>query len=335
MLFTINKNLIALIFSLGLIFFSTPAVLAQDEMEKMPAPDYVTIRIFEARVPLGKGDMTDQIFKLRTASQTSDEGWINNLRKAYPNVDFYLLKTNHFKLFKSPKKGVIEIGNPNESHTEVQAMTAHSIGDGTTPGTSLIIEVNDYGGPKSQVAMPSAVATHGIEAEQGMTYFFTNQAMKVDLPIYVKYLHDGYTSPIIENSDHFFIVVASVEKEKQVEFMADKKADVALMATATKKPELQISPELKGIWGNIVIRAEVGADGKVKKANLWSSTAPELNQAALATARQYEFAPQKAELTNIPIVLSISAPVAKAVKTSISPKKAVPAGGVKKVVKKK
>ncbi len=335
MLFTINKNLIALIFSLGLIFFSTSAVLAQDEMEKMPTPDYVTIRIFEARVPLGKGDMTDQVFKLRTASQTSDEGWINNLRKAYPNVDFYLLKTNYFKLFKSPKKGVVEIGNPNEAHSEVQVMTAHSIGDGTTPGTSLIVEVNDYGGPKAQVAMPAAIATHGIEAEQGMTYFFTNQSMRVDLPVYIKYLHDGYTSPAIDNSDHFFVVVASVEKEKHVGFMLDKKADAALIATAIKKPELQISPELKGIWGNIIIRAEVDATGKVKKANLWSSTAPELNQAALAAARQYEFAPQKEELTNIPITFSIPAPIAKPAKASIPPKKTAPVNGVKKAVKKK
>ena len=191
-------------------------------------------------------------------------------------------------------------------------MTAYSIGDGTTPSTSVIIEVNDYGGAKAQVAMPAAIATQGIESEQGMTYFFTNGGMRADLPVYTKFLHDGYTSPMIEKSDHFYIVSVSVEKEKQVGFMTDKKEDAALIASAIKKPVIQISPELKGIWGKVTVRAEVTADGKVKSANIWSSTAPELNQAALTAARQYEFASQKEALVSIPIIFSIPAPAMKA-----------------------
>ena len=334
MLSTTNKNLIAFIFTILLAAFSAQHALAQDETEKMPAPDFVTVRVFEARVPLGKGDLTDQLFKLRTASQTSDEGWLNNLRKAYPGVEMFLLKTSYFRLFKSPKKGVIEIGNPNSAHTEVQVMTAYSVGDGTTPGTTLIIEVNDYGDAKAKVAIAAAVATQGIEAETGMTYFFTNDRMKIELPDYTKYMHDGFTSPVIEKSDHFFIVAASVEKEKQTGFMTDNKEDTALMASAIKKPAIQIPPDLKGIWGKVVIRAEVNSDGKLKSANLWSSTAPELNQAALAAARQYEFAPQKAALTNIPIIFSIAAPAAKAGKAAVSTKKIIPVVGTKKPVKK-
>ncbi len=330
---TTNKNLIAILFTLNLLIFSSP-LMAQDNGEKMPDPDYLTVRIFEARVPLGKGDMTDQLFKLRTASQTSDEGWINNLRKAYPGVEIFLLKTSYFRLFKSPKKGIIEIGNPNEAHAEVQAMTAYSIGDGTTPGTSVIIEVNDYGGAKAQVPMASAIATQGIEAEQGMTYFFTNGGMKADLPVYTKYFHDGYTSPVIEKSDHFYIVAVSVEKEKHVGFMTDNKEDAVLIASAIKKPAIQIAPELKGIWGKVIVRTEVTADGKVKSANIWSSTAPELNQAALAAARQYEFAPQKDALVNIPIIFSIPALAARAGKTAPVTKKTVLSAGAKKVVKK-
>lgn len=334
MLTTINKNLIAFIFTIFLAAFSVQHALAQDETEKMPAPDFVTVRVFEARVPLGKGDLTDQLFKLRTASQTSDEGWLNNLRKAYPGVEMFLLKTSYFRLFKSPKKGVIEIGNPNSAHTEVQVMTAYSVGDGTTPGTTLIIEVNDYGDAKAKVAIAAAVASQGIEAETGMTYFFTNDRMKIELPDYTKYMHDGFTSPVIEKSDHFFIVAASVEKEKQPGFMTDNKEDAALMALAIKKPAIQIPTDLKGIWGKIVIRAEVSADGKLKSANLWSSTAPELNQAALAAARQYEFVPQKETLTNIPIIFSIAAPVAKAGKATVGTKKIIPAVGARKPMKK-
>jgi TonB family protein len=331
---TTNKNLIAFIVTIFLTIFSAQHALAQDETEKMPAPDFVTIRVFEARVPLGKGDLTDQLFKLRTASQTSDEGWLNNLRKAYPGVEMFLLKTSYFRLFKSPKKGVIEIGNPDSAHTEVQAMTAYSIGDGTTPGTTLILEVNDYGDAKAKVAIAAAVASQGIEAETGMTYFFTNDRMKIELPDYTKYMHDGFTSPVIEKSDHFFIVAASVEKEKQPGFMTDSKVDAALMASAIKKPAIQIPADLKGIWGKVVIRAEVSTDGKLKSANIWSSTAPELNQAALAAARQYEFAPQKEALTNIPIIFSIAAPVAKAGKTAVGAKKVIPAVGAKKPMKK-
>ena len=331
---TTNKNLIAFLFAFILSTFTIQQILAQDESEKMPAPDFVTIRVFEARVPLGKGDMTDQLFKLRTASQTSDEGWLNNLRKAYPGVEMFLLKTSYFRLFKSPKKGVIEIGNPNSAHTEVQVMTAYSVGDGTTPGTTLIVEVNDYGDAKARVAIAAAVATQGIEAETGMTYFFTNDRMKIELPDYTKYMHDGFTSPTIEKSDHFFIVAASVEKEKQPGFMTDNKEDAVLMASAIKKPAIQIPADLKGIWGKIVIRAEVGADGKLKSANLWSSTVPELNQAALAAARQYEFAAQKEGLTNIPIIFSIAAPVAKSGKAAVSTKKNIPAVGAKKPMKK-
>ncbi len=319
--------------SIFILIFSVN-VLAQDDSEKLPDPDYVTVRVFEARVPTGKFDMTDQLFKLRTASQTSDEGWINNLRKAYPNVEFYLLKTGHFRLFKSPKKGIIEIGNPNEAHSEIQVMTAHSIGDGTTPGTSLIVEVNDYGGAKAQTPMPAAAATHGIEAEQGMTYFFTNQAMKVELPVYTKYLHDDYTSPTLEKTDHFYVASISYEKSKHLGFMSNPKEDAALIASATRKADIQIAPELKGIWGKVIVRAEVTAEGKLKSANIWSSTAPELNSAALAAARQYEFSPQKEALVNIPIIFAIDPPAAKGTKTVAPKKKVVPAVTPKKAVKK-
>jgi TonB family protein len=139
---------------------------------------------------------------------------------------------------------------------------------------------------------------------------------------------------VIEKSDHFFIVAASVEKEKQPGFMTDKKEDAALMTSAIKKPVLQIPADLKGVWGKVVIRAEVSTDGKLKSANIWSSTAPELNQAALAAARQYEFAPQKEALTNIPIIFSIVASVAKTGKVVAPAKKTIPASGVKKPVKK-
>lgn len=275
----------------------TGSTLAQEEERK---PTFVTARFFVALVPHSASTkLTDQVFRLRTPV-ADDEKWLGNLKKAYPEgVYFALLRTQQLRLFMIPKPGVLMVGDPNYPHIEAQFLLAEGLRSDDTINTTAITEVNFYSGPKASHPIPLSMANNGFEVEPGMTYFYTMDGLKLKNDVYSVYFRDRSYSPVLEQFDHYLILSLTVETEKHPAWAFDAAKSVALQDKATKKVDPQWPDDVTKyqFFGQVQVRIEIGADGKVAKANVWHSTMPEGNLQALAAAKQWEF--PKAELAGI------------------------------------
>lgn len=266
----------------------------------MEQPVYLTVRLFEVRVPRGHEPLTNQVFRLRTAAQTDDEKWLSNIRKAYPDAtDAALLRTAQFRLFRRPRPGVVVFGEPNLPHIEAHFLVAQGLRDDDTINTTALSEVNFYSGAKSSYPVPLSMASHGFEVEPGMTYFYTADGIKLKPEVYTNYFRAGNASALDGSFEPYLVLVISCEETKHVPLTFDETKSVALQAKASKKTAPQW-PEVVGkrsLFGKVQVRVELNAEGKVAQANVWSSTLPEGNLAVLEAARQWEF--PSAELTGI------------------------------------
>lgn len=285
-----------LLFFLALALFITTAY-AQDEELK---PTYVTARLFVARVPRNQVTLTDQLFRLRSATQADDEKWLSNLKKAYPNaIDFALLRTQQLRLFMTPKPGILMVGDPGQPHIEFQFLLAQGLRQDDSINTTAITEVNFYSGPKSAHPVPMAMANNGFEVDSGMTYLFTTDGLRIRHDLYTVYFRERSYAPILEQYDHYLIVSLSVEPDKHPAWTIDPAKAAEFQNKASKKVDAQWSDDVtkNRYFGKVQVRVEVGADGKVANANVWQSSMPEGNLQALAAARQWEF--PASELTGI------------------------------------
>ena len=283
---TPQRFTLLLIFSC-LTFGFTSQALAQG-LDDPPTVVYLTTRLFLAT---GKGEISDQLFRLRTAAQTDDEKFTGNLKKAYPGYEISLLQTHYLRSFRTPKPAIITLGDPLQKHLELHFLTAYSVGDGTTPGTSLIIDVNQYAGNKASNPIPTSFGNQGFEAEAGMTYFFLKNEMKMNQDTYTNYLRGSNFALSFSASDRYLILAVAVEPDKPVGLTFDASKSADLQASATKKVEPAWVEDIqqKKITGKIQVRIEIEANGKVTKTNILGSTLPEGNMQALAAARQWEF----------------------------------------------
>lgn len=264
---------------------SIPAA-AQTEEEQF-TPTYVTARIFQARAPKSrKADISDQLFQLK--NQESDEKWISQIQKAYPNFEISILQTHQLRVFKSPKPGVIYLGKRGAPHVEVQIFGAFGEGEEGKVGTTIITSV-EYHNPNTRT--PMAMAYQGTPVTVGKTYFFTHRSLNLKKADYVEYLRPGSNPATFENDDIYLIVALSVEADKHAPATFDAKSSAELQESATKKIEPQWPEELKksGLSGKVQVRVELNDQGKVTQASIFSSTLPEANVQALAAARQWEF----------------------------------------------
>lgn len=290
-----------LLFFLLLTFsFTTTAALAQDEERK---PTYVTARLFVALVPRGQTNLTDQLFQLRTSAQADDEKWLSNLQKAYPEGKYFaLLRTQQLRLFMVPKPGILMVGDPNQPHIEVQFLLAEGLRPDDTINTTAITEVNFYSGPKSSHPVPLSMASNGFEVNDGNTYFYTTDGLKLRNDVYTVYFRDRSYAPVLEQFDHYLILAISVNSEKPPALTFDGAKSAELQKKATKKVEPQWPDDVTKFqfFGKIQVRVDIGADGKVTNANVWESTMPEGNLQALAAARQWEFPPSELAGINPP-----------------------------------
>jgi TonB family protein len=275
-------------FLLALLLGALPT-WAQDEDIK---PVYLTARLFEVRVSKNQTNLTNQLFRLSTAAQTEDEKWLSNLKQAYPSAtEVALLRTQQFRLFMRPRPGIIVLGDANFKHVEVHFLVAQGLGDDDKINTTAITEVNLYNGAKAKHPVPLALGGNGFAVEPGMTYFYTNDGLRLKPDHYTLFLREQQYSPSYETFDPYLIVALSVERDKHPTLTFDVEKSAALQSKATKKSEPQWPAVVKtgNLFGKVLVRVEINAEGQVTKANLWQSSLPEGNQAALAAAQQWEF----------------------------------------------
>ncbi len=273
-----------------LVLLALPA-WAQDD-DQMEQPVYLTARLFEVRVPRSREPLTNQVFRLRNAAQTDDEKWLSNIKKAYPDAtDAALLRTAQFRLFRRPRPGVIVIGDARLPHIEVHFSVAQGLRDDDTINTVALSEVNFYAGAKSNNPIPLSMASHGFEVEPGLTYFYTADGIKLKPETYTAYFRDGNAAAADGSFDPYLVVVLSCEAAKHVPLSFDETTSAALQIKASKKAEPRWPDVVKqrGLFGKVQVRVELNAEGKVAAANVWSSSLPEGNLAALEAARQWEF----------------------------------------------
>lgn len=275
-------------FLLALLLGALPT-WAQDEDMK---PVYLTARLFEVRVPKNQTNLTNQLFRLSTAAQTEDEKWLSNLKQAYPSAtEVALLRTQPFRLFMRPRPGIIVLGNANFKHIEVHFLVAQGLSEDDKINTTAITEVNLYNGAKAAHPVPLALGGNGFVVEPGMTYFYTNDGLRLKPEHYTLFLREQQYSPSYETFDPYLIVALSVEPDKHPTLTFDAEKSAALQSKATRKSDPQWPAVVKSgnLFGKVLVRVELNAEGQVTKANLWQSSLPEGNQAALAAAQQWEF----------------------------------------------
>lgn len=308
---------------------------AQDDGE-LPKPDFLTVRLFEARAPQSAAP-SEQLFRMKTASQTDDEKWCANVQKAYPEAEIHLLQTQHFRAFKSPKPSIVMIGESDQPHQELHLFTALGFGEGDKIVTMTVAEVNYYSGPKKQSSIPNAVANQSFESTPGMTYFFTRQEMKLTGQTYSRLLRERNYDRSFEAKSHYLIVSISYDDVPQTGTAFEIDKATALQANATKKTEPQWPTVIKqnSLGGKIQVKALLTEEGKVASATIWKSSLPEGNQAVLQAVQQWEF--PVSELTGMKppaiALLSFSVPVPQTALLSIyGPPKPEPKNTVKDVL---
>jgi TonB family protein len=265
----------------------------QDLSELRFRPIYVTARVFQMKARRGSyQEVSDQVFKMKTASLTEYEMWLNAFKKTYPGFDIALLRTESKRVFRTPKPAVISLGKqPDGRDIEVLLYGAQSVGDGVKPGTSLVAEIGLHFG--SRASKPVTYAIQPLEVESGMTYFFSATNLKLGSTDYVKFVRSNAPAEPFDGDDIFLIFAFSVDLDKttQPARYFDEKQSVELQRQATKKVQPEVSAALReaGLGGFIRVRIVISAEGKAPSANIHSSTFPEMNSAAISAARQWEF----------------------------------------------
>ena len=289
----------------------------QGQDDPQHEPVYVSLRVFQARVKKDEyKDLSNQVFKLPTAALTSDEKWMRAINKAYPEFKIELLRAQEARIFKSPKPAMILLGRPYRTF-QFRLSAASSVGDGKTPGLTLLSEVElHYGNDKTYP--PLSLAIHPIEAEEGATYFFTDNALGLDAPSYSELIRPGSTQKAFENEYFFFVFAfsASVKKPVETARVLDDKQSANLQSSATKSPQPTVPEAVlkNGLSGNVKVNVEITPDGRVARAEILDSALPEVNDEVLAVARQWEF-PLSAFAENkkpIKCVLTFKLPVTSA-----------------------
>jgi TonB family protein len=297
--FSFSRALLALLFCI----FTASLALAQSDPAPGISPDdisvkpiYVSTRIFQVRAKQGSyEELSNQVFRLKTASLDEHEKWIRAFGKTYPGFEAALLRTEEKRVFRSARPTNLSLVKQADGRTiEVQIFGAQSPGDGSKPGTTLIPEVALHFG-NDRVMKPVTYAIQPIEIDSGMTYYFATNLMKLNAADYVKFVRPNTPAEAFEGIDTFLVFAFSVELEKpaQPARYFDERQSLELQEKAAKKPRPEVSAALRdaGLGGLVRVRVEISADGKVSAAGIHASTFPEMNADVLAAARGWEFSP--------------------------------------------
>lgn len=255
------------------------------------APIYVTTRIFQLSAKKGSyQEVSDQVFRLKSAGLADEEKWLSAFSKTYPGLTPALLQTSNLRVFRTSKPGIITFGEQGGRSLRIQIFAAQSPGDGTIPGTTLVPEVGMHGVNSST---PLTLAMQPLEIETGMTYYFAAPRLQLNEKDYADFIRKGTVATAFAGHDHFLVLSFSVDLNRPVQTsrVFNEQQSAALLAEAKKKvqPELAATIKQAGLSGRVQVRIEIAPDGKVSRALTHSSTLPEMNSAAIAAARQWEF----------------------------------------------
>lgn len=259
------------------------------------APIYVTTRIFQITAPRGSyQDVSDQVFRMKTSSLADEDKWMSVLKKTYPEFSAALLQTNTSRLFRTAKSALVTFGQWDSRLLQIQMNAAHSYGDGVTPGTQLVPDIglhfgNDRDNP------PITIAITPLDVESGLTYFFATPKSKMNSKDYTGFIRHGAPETAFANTDVILVFAFSTELDRPAAGprQLNEQQSAALLKEAPKKVQPELTEELKkaGLGGKIQVRVEINAEGRVTRAITHNSTFPEMNKAAVAAARQWEFSP--------------------------------------------
>ena len=257
-------------------------------------PIYVTARVFQIKAKQGSyDDLTGQIFKMKTARLTEYENWLNAFKKTYPGFEAALLRTDSKRVFRTAKPSVISLGKrPDGRDIEITINAAQSIGDGTTPGTTLIPEINLHFG-NDRVKKPVTYAIQNMEVESGATYYFTSPNLKFNSSEYVSFVRPNAKPERFDGTDIYLVFAFSVDLDKTAKppRPLDERQSVELQQQAAKKVQPEVPSALRenGMGGYVRANVEISPAGKVTSANIHFSTFPEMNDEVIAAARKWEF----------------------------------------------
>ena len=207
-------------------------------------PFDVTTRIYEMKAKQGSyKDVTDQLFKLRTSSFTDEERIISNFAKVFPGFDFALLNSARLKVNRTSKGTTLNLGKNQNRSMDIVHYGANSPGVGNKPGTSLIVEVN------LTVGRPEAISygMQTVEAEDGLTYFFSPTKLKFAPADYSTFLRPGIPAKTFEGYDRFIVIATSVDltEKKVMTRNLDAKQSLDLQGAATKKVMPELLPQVR------------------------------------------------------------------------------------------
>jgi len=269
-------------------------------------PIFVTMRVFQMKAKRDSyPELNDQVFRMSTASLAEYDQWLKAFGKSYPGFEIELLRTEARKVFRTSKPTVISLVKQADGRDiEIQMFGAQSVGDGTTPGTTLVPEIALHFG-NDRINKPLAFAVQPLEVESGKTYFFAVKSLKLRSSDYVKFVRPNAPPEPFDGNDLFLIFAFSVDLDKTVTppRYYDERQSLEFQNQAAKKviPEVPASLRVAGLGGNVRVRVEISPEGRITGTNVHYSGFPEMNRQVIEAAQQWEFPKSLFESDKTPI----------------------------------
>jgi TonB family protein len=295
-----NTCLRLLCLALAILLAAASTTFGQEKKEseqgEIPlTPIFVTTRIFQLSAKKGSyQSVSDQVFRLKSAGLTDEDKWLSAFKKVYPEFTPALLQTDARRIFRTSRPATLIFGHEGGRILQAQILGSQSIGDGVTPGTTLLTEVILSFG-NDRINRPISFAIQPLEVESGMTYFYAATGMKLNSKDYATFIRNGAPAAAFSEVDMVFVFAFSVDltQPEQSARLWNEQQSAALLKEAQKKvqPELPTALKQAGLGGKVQVRVEITPDGKVSRALTHSSTFPEMNREAVAAARKWEFSP--------------------------------------------
>lgn len=290
----------------GLFAFIPMSVAFAQQEDFSIRPIFVTTRIFQIKAKRDSyPELNGQVFRMSTSSLVEHDQWMKTLKKTYPGFEIDVLRTETKKVFRSSKPTTISLVKQADGRDiEVQMFGAQSVGDGVTPGTTLIPEIALHFG-NDLVNKPVSFMVQSVEVEHEKTYFFAVPNLKLRSADYVKFVRPNAQPEIYDGNDLYLLFAFSVEMDKQTlpARYFDERQSLEFQNQATKKvlPEIPAKWLGVGLSGNVRIRVEISPEGKITSTNVHYSGFPEMNQQVIEAARQWEFPKTLFESDKTPI----------------------------------
>lgn len=270
-----------------------PAAQPEPEIKREPLPPFqVMARVYQARIdPASVGDVSGQVYRLRSSGLADEEKWLNAFAKVYPKFDLALIQSSQLRVFRSSRATRVVLGSTEGRVLELMLSGANSYGDGKTPGTALIVETNlNFGRPQ---AISLDIET--VEVEDGMSYFYTVPGLRISTDDYITFLRPDAPRAAFGDEVYMLVFAFSVELTPPVSQtrILDESKSEEIEAAATRRIVPDVTEDLKRrqLNGAVRTRVEIAPDGRIAHAHIISSTFPEMNAAVLSAVRQWEFSP--------------------------------------------